>query len=117
MLVVRSLNCLTMTQVVHINLLRNVNLCIVPCVPEHEVHELQPLAAQEALAVGGLQQRAAKRVEHVFHRLLLLRAARVVTLVELHTTTIRAMPVNQLCCVAPRMLKLLCTPLFSRFPH
>lgn len=56
----------------------------VRCIPQHEVHELQPLAAQEAVAVGGLHERAAQRVEHVLHRLLLLRAARVVPFVELH---------------------------------
>lgn len=46
---------------------------------------MQSLAAQEAIAVSGLHERAAQGVEHVLHCLLLFRAAGVVTFVKLYT--------------------------------
>lgn len=56
-------------------------------IPEHKVHELQPLPAQEAVAVGGLHERAAQRVEHVLHSFLLFSPSWVVTFVELGGNT------------------------------
>ena len=56
--------------------------------PEHENHELQALALEEALSVGHTQQRRAHAVEQVLHVLDLLGTARVVPLVRLETNTL-----------------------------
>lgn len=58
-----------------------------PPLPQHEVHELQPLPPEEALSVGWQHQAGAEGIKQVLHHLLFLCCAGVVALKHLSTAT------------------------------
>lgn len=70
-----------------------------PAIPEHEVHQLQPLPLQEAIAVGAEHQAGAQGVKQVFHHLLFLCGAGVVSFENLQADRDRKGSPDFIACV------------------